>query len=137
MGVSFETALEGLERYCRAKGWCGADCYDALNSTWLKSSRFYRSRVVRTVWTQTFRRSPIDLRPLARVPAEDNPKALALFILGMAETERSHPDPARRQELRDLALRLMALRCDHPAGRAGWGSGPVSCSKMLAVTSYR
>jgi hypothetical protein len=72
-------------------------------------------------WTQAFRRSPIDLRPLARVPAEDNAKALALFILGMAEKERAQPDPTRRQEMRELALRLVALRCDGPQGEGGWG----------------
>jgi len=118
--VSFENVLLDLENYCRGHGWRGPDCYDGLNSRWFRKSPFYRSGMARTVWLQALKRSPFNLRPFLGIEPQDNPKALALFILGAVAREVRSPDATRRQEIRQLADRLVAIRNDDPRG-GGWG----------------
>src|SRR6202045_4798767 len=69
-----------LLTYCRANNWAGYDPYDALNSEIFKALPFLNFRVPRLVLTQTLKRSPINIRPLARVPKTQNPKAIGLFL---------------------------------------------------------
>src|SRR5258708_30598167 len=69
-----------LLAYCRANNWAGYDPYDALNSEIFKALPFLNFRVPRLVLTQTLKRSPINIRPLALVPKTQNPKAIGLFL---------------------------------------------------------
>ena len=120
MSVSSSQALEDLTRYCRRHQWKGRDCFDSLNSPWSRSTPLYRSPLARTLWTQAFKRSPVSLWRLGRVPVEENPKALALFLLGMTELERAKPDAERRADIGRVASRLLQIRL--PAQRGGgWG----------------
>jgi len=68
-----------LLQYCRHAEWAGHDPYDALNSTVFKRTPLYRSRLCRLALTQAVKRSPVNLRPVLRVPKQQNPKGLALF----------------------------------------------------------
>jgi len=77
------TVTRKLLEYCRSQGWAGYDPYDALNSPLLTSLPFLQARVPRLLLTQAFKRSPINIRPLARIPRTQNPKAIALFLIAV------------------------------------------------------
>jgi hypothetical protein len=80
LDLAFDHALTGLLDYCRAEGWKGYDPFDGLNSPvarWLPS-RGQVGRFARTAWTQTLKRSPINLRPLLSIRKALNPKGVAL-----------------------------------------------------------
>src|SRR5918912_3815046 len=81
MDGEFERAYEQLSAWCRARGYAGADPFDALNSRLFRATPLARSRLARLAWTQAFKRSPLNLRRLALVPPGRNPKGTALFAL--------------------------------------------------------
>ena len=74
--------------YCKSRNWAGADPYDALNSEWLASFPALNRRIPRLILTQCLKRSPVDLRPLLRIPPTQNPKALALFLSAFVKMKR-------------------------------------------------
>lgn len=61
----------------------GYDPYDGLKSAIFAKSPCFRSRAMRLAWIQLFKRSPINLRPVAMVPEGHNAKGLALVIRGL------------------------------------------------------
>ena len=52
----------------QADDFAGYDPFDSLNSTLLQATPLYRNEWVRLAWLQLGKRSPINLRPLLRVP---------------------------------------------------------------------
>ncbi|MEW6221375.1 MAG: hypothetical protein AB1634_17830, partial [Thermodesulfobacteriota bacterium] len=106
-------SLQRLDAWCQAQDYLGWDVYDGLNSRLLAATPLYRSRLVRLLWIQLFKHLPVNLRPLARVPKADNPKALALFIAGLAAQGRSG-------EAGRLAARLLA-QASPGYGAGAWG----------------
>jgi hypothetical protein len=80
--VHIETVLERLESYCRAEEYKGWDPFDGLNSAIFKALPLSGSRILQLAWLQAFKRSPINLRPPARVARTENVKAIALFAMG-------------------------------------------------------
>jgi hypothetical protein len=86
--ISPQDAALRLLAYCRAKGWSGADPYDALNSAVFEAVPFLNVRLIRLALIQTMKRSPINLRPLLGVPQTPNPKALALFLRSLLKLSR-------------------------------------------------
>ena len=72
-----------LRLYCESEHYKGWDPFDGLNSKvfqhlpLLKRSAFWRE-----VMVQGFKRCPLNLRPMLRVPKEYNPKGIALFLQG-------------------------------------------------------
>jgi len=98
-----------LLAYCRANNWAGYDPYDALNSGIFKALPFLNFRVPRLVLTQTLKRSPINIRPLALVPKTQNPKAIGLFLSAFVNLSKA--GIADREGLVEaMAARLVALR---------------------------
>jgi len=81
-------AVCSLLRYCRERDWAGHDPYDALNSRVFAATPLSRSRFCRLALTQTLKRLPINVRPLLRIPATQNPKALGLFLSSLLRLER-------------------------------------------------
>jgi hypothetical protein len=69
-----------LLAYCQSNDWSGWDPYDALNSRLLESLPFLASRFPQIALTQALKRSPLNIRALARIPKTQNPKAMALFL---------------------------------------------------------
>jgi hypothetical protein len=98
-----------LLTYCRANNWAGYDPYDALNSEIFKALPFLNFRVPRLVLTQTLKRSPINIRPLALVPKTQNPKAIGLFLSAFVNLSKA--GIADREGLVEAMVgRLVALR---------------------------
>ncbi len=113
-------AHHDLWQWCRAQGFAGYDPYDALNSRWFQSTPFKRSRWARLAWTQFHKRSPINFRPLVRIPRERNAKGIALFALAaLAEYRRTQTKEAE-MEARELLEDLMRMRLKGFKG-AAWG----------------
>ncbi len=75
------TAFDGLAAWCRARDYAGHDPFDALNSRLFQATPLRHSRLARLAWTQIFKRSPVNLRAPAGVPAGRNAKGTALFAL--------------------------------------------------------
>lgn len=108
----FETAYDQLLFWCRDRDFAGHDPFDALNSTLFQATPLADSANARFIWTQLVKRSPIDLRPVSRVPAQRNAKGIALFALAL----RKHSDAAAQSLLSDL----LDLKLDGYSG-AAWG----------------
>lgn len=73
-----ETTLRLLE-YCRANQWQGHDPFDGLNSRLFSRWPLLDHRLVRLIFLQGMKRSPINLRRLLQIPTEPNAKGMALF----------------------------------------------------------
>ena len=114
-------AFERLQRWCRERDYAGYDPFDGLNS-WLLQTlpALYGSRAARLLWTQLFKRSPVNLRRLARVPRERNAKGLALFALASLADFRRRPTLEAEREARSLVDDLTRARLEGWSG-AAWG----------------
>ena len=101
--------VTALLAYCRRNNWAGHDPYDALNSAWIEKSRFLDSRVPRLVFTQALKRIPWNPRPLLRIPATQNPKAMALFLVSLLKLSKTGL-LAEHHWIDELVERIVALR---------------------------
>jgi hypothetical protein len=73
------------------------------------STPFSKSKICRIVFTQILKRLPINVRPILAIPKEQNPKAIALFL--MASLELSKSGLLKNREITaSLAERLIELR---------------------------
>ncbi|HXM36856.1 MAG TPA: hypothetical protein VN920_16795, partial [Pyrinomonadaceae bacterium] len=68
----FDDVFADLFAWCRNHDFAGYDPFDGLNSRLFQASPFKNSRIARLLWTQLFKRSPINFRQLAKVPRERN-----------------------------------------------------------------
>jgi hypothetical protein len=113
-------AYERLARWCHEQRYSGYDPFDGLNSSVFQATPLARSRTARLMWTQLFKRSPVNLRGLARVPAEKNPKGTALFTLAALARYRRERTAETAREARQLVNDLLSARLDGWSG-AAWG----------------
>jgi hypothetical protein len=114
-------AFERLQRWCRERDYAGYDPFDGLNSQLLQTlPALSKSRAARLLWTQLFKRSPVNLRRLARVPVERNAKGLALFALASLADFRRRPTLEAEREARSLVDDLASSRLEGWSG-AAWG----------------
>jgi hypothetical protein len=86
--LTLESATRELLAYCQANDWAGHDPYDALNSRLLQALPLLDARIPRLVLTQLLKRSPVNLRPLLRIPKTRNPKALGVFVAATVKLAR-------------------------------------------------
>lgn len=103
-------AYDDLAAWCRERDYAGHDPFDALNSRLFQSTPLRRSRAVRLLWTQVFKRSPVNLRLLARVPTQKNPKGIALFALAALARFRTKRNKESEREARLLLDDLLDAR---------------------------
>ncbi|HEV7858614.1 MAG TPA: hypothetical protein VGO91_08290 [Pyrinomonadaceae bacterium] len=113
-------AHEQLLAWCRARDFAGHDPFDGLNSRIFQATPLKSSRTARLIWTQLFKRSPVNLRALARVPAGKNPKGIALFALAALAQFRTEPNALTEERARALMRDLLAARLEGRSG-AAWG----------------
>ena len=95
--------------YCHANDWAGYDPYDALNSKWFTSLPFLNFRLARLVLTQALKRSPVNLRPVLRVPPAQNPKGLALILTALLKLRKLALLPDENL-LREVIAQITVLR---------------------------
>jgi hypothetical protein len=120
MDVSIEQAFSELFVWCRERGFAGHDPFDALNSRVFQSTPLNLSRHARLIWTQAFKRSPINFRSLALVPRQQNAKGLALFALAALANYRRLKTIEAETEARELLDELARARSEN-ASFAAWG----------------
>ena len=113
-------AYDQLLAWCREHDFAGHDPFDALNSRLFQATPFAVSRNARLLWTQLVKRSPADLRPLARVPPERNAKGIALFALAQLATYRRLRTTEAEMQTRNLLSMLLSMKVDGFSG-AAWG----------------
>jgi hypothetical protein len=115
-----EHAHESLAAWTRERGYAGHDPFDALNSRLFQATPLNGSRAARLVWTQLFKRAPVNLRRLALVPPEKNSKGTALFALAALSRWRRTKAERDEREARSLLKDLLAARIEGLSG-AAWG----------------
>ncbi|MGH9929789.1 MAG: hypothetical protein ACREA9_11265 [Pyrinomonadaceae bacterium] len=115
-----EKSFADLFQWCRAREFAGYDPFDALNSRVFQSTPFNHSRTARLVWTQIFKRLPVNLRPLALVPRQKNAKGLALFALAALAKFRLAKTIEAETDARELLDDLWQARIQGYSG-AAWG----------------
>ncbi|HLN98118.1 MAG TPA: hypothetical protein VK208_06615 [Pyrinomonadaceae bacterium] len=120
METSIEQAFADLLQWCRRRDFSGYDPFDALNSRVFQSTPLKHSRIARLVWTQAFKRSPLNLRPLALVPQQKNAKGLALFALAALANYRRMKTDVAESDARNLLGELWGARIQGYSG-AAWG----------------
>ena len=116
----FQTAYDELFSWCRQHDFAGHDPFDALNSRVFQATPLAQSRNARFIWTQLVKRSPADVRGLARVPAQRNAKGIALFALAQVANYRRVKTKEAAVGVREFLSSLMAMRVDGYSG-AAWG----------------
>jgi rhamnogalacturonyl hydrolase YesR len=83
MSEKIRNSLTRLTDYCKSEAFKGYDPYDGLNSTLFQAIPYIsKNRLARLAWIQLFKLSPLNLREIAGVKKEYNPKALGLFLSG-------------------------------------------------------
>src|ERR687896_345301 len=120
MNNRFQSAYDELFAWCREHDFAGHDPFDALNSRLFQATPLAQSRNARFIWTQLVKRSPLDMRPLVRVPAERNPKGIALFALAQLANHRRLRTEESREQARELLTALLSMKLDGYSG-AAWG----------------
>jgi hypothetical protein len=116
-----ERAYQRLAAWCRERDYAGYDPFDGLNSRLFQATPLKNSRVARLAWTQFFKRSPINLRGLARVLPEKNAKGTALFALAALARFRMTRTKENEREARALLDNLQAAQLVLASGAACWG----------------
>ena len=99
-----------LERWGDTREWGGPDPYDGLNATPMLTRRLRGSRLGLRVLTQVVKRSPLDLRPVLRIPPGLSPATLGLVISAYARNGFVAEEEAR-DKLRRSIRQLEGLRC--------------------------
>jgi hypothetical protein len=120
MNDLFQRAYDELFSWCREHDFAGHDPFDALNSRLFQATPLGQSRNARLLWTQLVKRSPADVRVLARVPAERNAKGIALFALAQIATCRRLKTEAAAAEVHGFLAGLLSMKLDGYSG-ACWG----------------
>lgn len=117
---NLEQVFANLFSWCRERDFAGYDPFDGLNSRLFQATALKHSRAARLVWTQLFKRSPVNLRRLAGVPVERNSKGIALFALAALANHRRQRTLQTETESKRLLDDLLAMRLDNFSG-AAWG----------------
>jgi len=120
MQNSIEQAFADLLQWCRLREFAGHDPFDALNSRLLQATPLAHSRTARLISTQLIKRSPWNLRLLARVPGQKNSKGIALFALASLSRYRVLKSPEAEKEARELLDELLRMQIVGYSG-AAWG----------------
>ncbi len=119
-GDLLRNTFQQLLTWCREHDFAGHDPFDGLNSRLFQATPLRRSRNARLVWTQLVKRSPPDLRTIARVPAERNAKGIALFALAQLANHRRLRTIESSTQTRQILAQLLTLQLDGYSG-AAWG----------------
>jgi hypothetical protein len=112
-------AVDSIRRWGEERDWRGYDPYDALNSPlapYLTAGTAFGRRAL----TQAVKRSPVNLRPLLRIPPAHNDKALGLVASGYARLAIARADDTAADAARHWLDRVVSDATVDGSGRA-WG----------------
>lgn len=121
MDSKIKKSLDHLISYCTKEEFKGYDPYDGLNSTLFQSLPLVsRSRLLRLIWIQGFKRSPLNLRPLCGIRKDYNPKALGLFLSGYCSLYKTNHDEDNLNKIDFFIKKILSLISPGQSG-ACWG----------------
>jgi hypothetical protein len=121
MRTKIRKALDELANYCKEEGFKGYDPYDGLTSTLFRSIPYIsRNRLLRLIWIQSFKRSPLNMRPLCGIKKDYNPKALGLFLSGFCALYKLEPREEYLEEIQFFITKILELGSKGNSG-ACWG----------------
>ena len=120
MTADLNTAHRELWKFCRTHDFAGYDPYDGLNSSLFQATPLRHSRAARLAWTQFFKRSALNFRGVAGVPAERNAKGIALFALAALADYRRLQTKEAEVTARELLDDLIGMSLKGFRG-ACWG----------------
>ncbi len=110
-----------LHAWCELQDYKGWDPYDGLNSRIFNTLPFLpKNRMVRLMWIQLFKKSPLNLRLLTGVEKDYNPKALGLFLSGFCQLHRKAPKDHYLERIRLFSEKLSELKSKEWSGSC-WG----------------
>ena len=112
--------FQQLLSWCREHDFAGHDPFDALNSSIFQKTPLAKSRNVRLAWTQLVKRSPSNVRALARVPQQRNAKGIALFALALLAGYRRVKTIEADDDARAMLDILLSMKSNDYSG-AAWG----------------
>ncbi len=118
--LTLQQVHASLLAWCRQRNFAGYDPFDALNSKLFQATPLKNSRIARLAWTQLAKRSPVNLRTVAKVPPEKNAKGIALFALAALADFRRLKTTKAETDARELLEILLSLRLKGRHG-AAWG----------------
>lgn len=117
--MEVKETLNRLRQYCEGQDFAGWDPYDALNSPFMPVLSL-GTKYGRIAWTQFLRRSPVNLRPLLRIPKGHNPKGLGLFLRSYSMLYAMERKPEYLDTCRKLVGLLKKYRSEGYSGNC-WG----------------
>ena len=117
MDISY--SLQKLKQYIEDEGFKGYDPYDALHSPLLKCLSS-NSKLLRIAFIQTFKRLPVNLRPLLFIKKEYNPKAVGLLLWGYAKLYKLENKSEYLEKIKNLLELLEKLKREGYSGNC-WG----------------
>lgn len=121
MNDKFKDSFNRLAAYCESENYKGYDPYDSLNSKLFAGIPVIsRIPLLRLVWTQFFKRSPLNLRPVVGVDKEYNPKALGLFLSSYCLLYKNDPQPKYLDKINFFSSTLLELQNTNWSGSC-WG----------------
>jgi len=123
-----DNAFQSLRFYCESERFKGWDPYDGLNSAIFQATPLKQWDIARLVLIQLCKRSPINLRPLLRVPKQHNAKGIGLFLNGYCNLYRLAAEGDTRfgtpeqllAKIEEVAQLLLGLQSKGYSG-ACWG----------------
>jgi hypothetical protein len=114
-------SFEKLKIYCEKEGYMGYDPYDGLNSKVFNKLGFLsRIKIIKLVWIQIFKRSPINFRNLFGILPEYNPKALGLFLSSYCLTYKRDPSQNNLDKINFFIDKIISCKSEGYSG-ACWG----------------
>ncbi len=121
MKNKIEEVFRQLLEYCERESFKGYDPYDGLNSSLFQAiPMISKNRLTRLIWIQAFKRSPINLRVLAGINKEYNPKALGLFLSGYTNLFKIESKQEYLDMIDFLSDKLLSLSNNDWSGKC-WG----------------
>ncbi len=105
--------------WAKKRDYAGYDPFDALSSPVLKKVAG-NSKIMRIIFTQTLKRSPINIRNLMKIEPTRNPKGVALFASTYDMMYNIYGDKRYLKE-RDSLVDWLFKRCDEEKDFACWG----------------
>jgi hypothetical protein len=120
MSDLFQAAYDQLFSWCQERDFAGHDPFDALNSRLFRATPLAQSRTARLLFTQAVKRSPLDLRPVIRVPPGRHGKGMALFALAQIANQRRLQTAESERSVRRFLFALYAMKIGGYSGTC-WG----------------
>jgi len=113
----FESLFYRLVSFVEDQSYKGWDPYDGLNSPVIQKTFLGKSRLIRLVWIQLFKKSPINLRPLVGIKKDYNSKGLGLFLSGYCNLYHIEHKENYLNKIKFLSEKLLELSSE------GWSGG--------------